>query len=45
MKQIEIKFGDKTLYMNIDYWKAQKDFRKEKERAFIRNARRLFSAY
>lgn len=42
-KQLEVKFGDKTLYMNIDDWKAQKNFRKQKERALIRNARRLFS--
>ena len=31
MKQLEFKFGYKTLYINIDDWKAQKDFRKEKE--------------
>ena len=43
MKRVEVKVGDKILYMNIDDWQAQKDFRKEKERAFIRNARRLFS--
>lgn len=42
MKQLEVKFGDKTLYMNIDDWKAQRDFYKEKERAFIKCARRIF---
>lgn len=32
VKRTEVKFGDKTLYMNIDDWKALRDFRKEKER-------------
>ena len=32
MKQLEVKFGNETLYMNIDDWKAINAFRKEKER-------------
>ena len=44
MKQLEVKVCDKTLYMNIDDWKAQRDFRKEKERALPKRTRRLFLA-
>ena len=43
MKQLEFKFGNKTLYMNIDDWKAQRDFLKERERVFLEGCRRLFS--
>ena len=32
--KITIKFGDKTLYMDEDEWKAINTFRKEKERNF-----------
>ena len=31
VKQLKVKVGDKTLYMNIDDWKAMKEFRKKKE--------------
>lgn len=43
MKQLEVKFGDKTLYMNVDDWKAQRGFLKERERVFLEGCRRLFS--
>ena len=43
MKQLKVKFGDKILYMNIDDWKAQRAFIKERERVFLEGCRRLFS--
>lgn len=42
MQQLEVKFSNKTLYMNIYDWKAQKGFLKERERVFLKSCKRLF---
>lgn len=39
---LKIKVSNEILYTNIDDWKAQKDFRKEKEKAFVNFTRNLF---